>query len=32
MNEAMFIAAMVMMAASVITLLILPTRIRSSEE
>lgn len=32
MNDAMFIAAMVMMAASVITLLILPTRIRSSEE
>jgi EmrB/QacA subfamily drug resistance transporter len=32
MNDAMFIAAMVMMAASVITMLILPTRIRPSEE
>jgi Na+/melibiose symporter-like transporter len=32
MNDAMFIAAMVMIAASVITLFILPTRIRPSEE
>ena len=32
MNDAMFIAAMVMMAASVITLFILPARIRPSQE
>jgi hypothetical protein len=32
MNDAMFIAAIVMIAASVITLFILPTRIRPSQE